>query len=157
MDLGEGSGEQGPHRGRALGKSDWLDRLQGTWGLGQRPRGPGVPPKRLGAGWNMERRGQPRSELRSSCWATRPLTARPGPGATPPGAPAARSRLSPCPPAAGKPRPCRRPPSCWRSTRRNPHPGQEARKKTPARTRGSSRRMSKSPSHPQGLPDVPGH
>lgn len=155
MDLGEGSGEQGPHRGRALGMSDWLDRLQGTWGLGQRPCGPGVPPRGSGLGgtWSGGDSRAPSSEV----VAGRRVLARPGPGATPPGAPVARSRLSPCPPAAGKPRPSRLPPSCWRSTRRNPHPGQEARKKTPARTRGSSRRMSKSPSHPQGLPDVPGH
>lgn len=157
MDLGEGSGEQGPHRGRALGDVRLAGPPAGHLGLGTAPLRAWRPPKRLGAGWNVERRGQPRSELRSSCWATHPLAARPGPGATPPGAPAARSRLSPCPPAAGKPKPSRRPPSCWRSTRRNPQPGQEARKKTPARTRGSSRRMSKCPSHPQGLPDVRGH
>lgn len=94
MDLGEGSGEQGPHRGRALGDVRLAGPPVGHLGLGTAPLRAWRPPKRLGAGWNVERRGQPRSELRSSCWATHPLAARPGPGATPPGAPAARSRLS---------------------------------------------------------------
>lgn len=73
--------------------SDWLNRLQDSWAWGSAPAGL-ASPKRLGAGWNVEWRGQPHSELRGSCWATHPPAARPGPGATPPGAPAARSRLS---------------------------------------------------------------